>query len=129
MTGMWKLRGWMAVVATGMLAVGTAAQGPKSADDILPPVLGGPQEVAQPREVKDQDGCVHAASAQDAANAAAKKLEKQAAERKAAGCTMVRFPSGLGYVASGLATYGEFDNPTATGIARRHAYVAAYTVA
>jgi hypothetical protein len=119
-----------ALAAAVILAAGSVpAQAPRSLDDILSVVQGGTKEVAQPKQVKDKGGCVEAASAQDAINAGVRKLAKQAGARRTAGCTMVRFPSGLGYVAMGLATYGEFENPTATSIARRNAYIAAYTAA
>ena len=42
---------------------------------------------------------------------------------------MVKFPSGLGFVASGLATYRTMENPVATRIAKRKAYVIAFTQA
>jgi hypothetical protein len=42
---------------------------------------------------------------------------------------MVKFPSGLGFVATGMATYRAMENPVATRIAKRKAYVLAYTQA
>lgn len=106
-------------------SVAASGGGPKSADDLLPPVLGGPKEIAKPMEVKHEEGAIKAASAQDAANAAV----KEAKERKTQGVVEIRFPSGMGYVATGVAGYERFDNDTATSIARRNAYVRAFVVA
>ena len=42
---------------------------------------------------------------------------------------MVTYPSGLGFVATGIATYRTIENPTLTRIAKRKAYVIAFTKA
>lgn len=102
-----------------------------TADDFLPVVQGGPAAVKQPTQVTVKDKVVTAASAQDAINAAVaanvKDLER--ADAPEVGAKMVKFPSGLGYVATGMATYRTMENPTATRIAQRKAYVIAFTMA
>jgi hypothetical protein len=42
---------------------------------------------------------------------------------------MVKFPSGLGFVATGVGTYRTMENPTATRLAKRKAYVIAFAMA
>lgn len=112
------------------------AQAP-SIDSLLPPVEGGPTEVEAPRDVKIQDGVVEAATAQDAVNAASEQLDQQIDKKRDSGQTnelgvyedsaFVKFGSGYGVIAKGVAVYTEQTNPTAGLIAQRNAYVIAYT--
>jgi hypothetical protein len=95
-----------------------------SADDFLPVAQGGPKEVKEPEKVAMKGTTVTAASAQDAVNTAEQKNIDEAV-----GARMVQFPSGLGFVATGMATYRAMENPTATRIAKRQAYVIAFTKA
>jgi hypothetical protein len=102
-----------------------------TADDFLPPVSGGPTDVKQPEQVAMTEQVVKAATAQDAMNAAVKKNVEEMADGDTAevGANMVKFPSGLGFVATGVATYRTMENPTATRLAKRKAYVIAFTMA
>jgi hypothetical protein len=102
-----------------------------TADDFLPPVQGGPTDIKEPSQVKREGNVVTAPTAQDAINAAAAQNVKEvaAADTAEVGAKMVQFPSGMGFVATGAATYRNMDNPTATRIAKRQAYVIAFTQA
>lgn len=104
-----------------------------SADDFIPPVQAESDQqeadltkIQDPSAVKkDQDGgvdgkpVIRAASAQDAINAFI--------EEGVPGCRQITFPSGIGFVATGLSHYTIHQNPTATLIEQRNAYVKAYT--
>jgi hypothetical protein len=83
--------------------------------------------------VRVEGRVVKAPTAQDAINAAVaqNKKELQSGEGPAPelGTRMVQFPSGLGYVATGTATYRTVENPVATRIAKRKAYVIAFNQA
>ncbi|MHC4402331.1 MAG: hypothetical protein ACYTG0_21915 [Planctomycetota bacterium] len=99
-----------------------------TADDFLPPVQGGPTDVKQPDQVEVQGDVVTAATAQDAINVAVQEnLDDLSDNVQELGGRMVRFPSGLGFVASGAAVYRTVANPVATRIAQRKAYVIAFT--
>ena len=102
-----------------------------TADDFLPVVQGGSAEVKQPEKVTVSDKVVTAATAQDAINAAVQENKKQAKGNDApeVGAKMVKFPSGMGFVAWATASYRTMDNPVATRIAKRKAYVIAFTQA
>ena len=117
-----------------------AAKQPKgpSSDDFLnqiglkPVVQGGSGEVKKPEKVKVEDGVLKAETAQDAVNAAAEKHQKEASKKKDTKeglSTIVAFPKGIGFVASGFSTYQVLKNNTATRISKRNAYVKAYTQA
>ncbi len=103
--------------------------GQVTADDFLPPVQGGPVDVKAPDKVRFEKGVVVAATAQDAINAAVQQNKKDAHGEKTTevGARMVKFPSGLGFVATAAASYRVMENPTATQIAKRKAYVVAFT--
>jgi len=108
-------------------AAPTTGQAQITADDFLPPVVGGPTDVKQPDQVEVKNGVVVAASAQDAINVAVKEnVDNLVDNVEELGGRMVWFPSGLGFVASGAAVYRTMDNPTATRIAQRKAYVIAF---
>ena len=102
-----------------------------TADDFLPPVSGGPTDVKQPDQVAMKGKTVTAPTAQDAVNAAVQQNVKELAngDTPEVGAKMVKFPSGLGFVASGVAPYRTMENPTATRIAKRKDYVIAFTMA
>jgi len=120
----------LTALACCLTPVAASAQVP-TADDFLPPVSGGPTDVKQPDQVAMTEQTVTAATAQDAMNAAVRKNveELAAGDTPEVGAKMVKFPSGLGYVASGVATYRTMENPTATRLAKRKAYVIAFTMA
>lgn len=110
-----------------LTTVGYAA--PPSADDFLPPVQAGTPEQQQQleqvkspvQEVKDPATGQTAAegkTAQDAINFVVNK--------HAAGAEMVKFGSGIGWVTTGTGGYEVMENPTATRIAKRNAYVKAF---
>ena len=94
----------------------------------LPVVQGGPSDVKQPQQVAVKGKVVSAASAQDAVNAAVGENVKglKNSDTPEMGAKMVTYPSGLGFVATGLATYRTVENPTLTRIAKRKAYVIAF---
>jgi hypothetical protein len=102
-----------------------------TADDFLPVVQGGPSDVKQPQQVALKGKGVKAATAQDAVNAAVAENIKglKNSDTPEMGAKMVTYPSGLGFVATGLATYRTVENPTLTRIAKRKAYVIAFTKA
>jgi hypothetical protein len=102
-----------------------------TADDFLPVVQGGPSDVKQPQQVAVKGKVVSAASAQDAINAAVDENVKglKTGHTPEVGAKMVTYPSGLGFVATGLAIYRTVENPTLTRIAKRKAYVIAFTKA
>jgi len=121
-----------ALLAALMTMAALAARaGAPTADDFLPVVMGGPTDVKQPAKVKTEGKKVVAATAQDAINAAAAANEKElkGGDTNEVGAKMVSFPSGLGFVATGVGTYREMANATATRIAKRKAYVIAFTAA
>lgn len=102
---------------------------PPSADDFLPPVQASTPEQQQQlsqaqgpvQEVKDPATGQPAAegkTAQDAINYVVNK--------HSAGAEMVKFGSGIGWVATGAGGYEVMENPTATRIAKRNAYVKAF---
>ena len=118
---------FVALACVGMMSVPAFAQVP-TADDFLPVVQGGPSDVKQPQQVAIKDKVVSAATAQDAINAAVGENVKNLknSDTPEVGAKMVTYPSGLGFVASGVATYRTVENPTLTRIAKRKAYVIAF---
>lgn len=117
------------VVAVCLIPAAGFAQ--VTADDFLPPVQGGPSDIKQPAKVSRQGDVVVAATAQDAINAAVSEntRELKGGDTSEVGAKMVKFPSGLGFVATGAGVYRTMRNPTATRIAKRKAYVIAFTQA
>jgi hypothetical protein len=73
-----------------------------AAADFLPPVQGGPTEVSDPDSISVNGNVVEAASAQDGFNVATNAATGGAPED---GSTIVYFPSGIGFVATGLSAY------------------------
>lgn len=101
-----------------------------TADDFLPPVMGGPSDVKQPDQVAMKGDTVQAATAQDAINVAVEKNVEQLEDNiEEVGARMIQLSSGLGFVATGAATYRTMENPVATRIAKRKAYVIAFVQA
>ena len=102
-----------------------------TADDFMPVVEGGSSEIADPAKVEVKDDLVTAPTAQDAINAAVEENEKELAKGDTAevGCKMVKFGSGMGFVASGMSSYRNMENPVATRISKRKAYVVAFASA
>ena len=118
------------IVSAG-LVVPANALAQVTADDFLPVVQGGPADVKQPDKVAMSGKTVTAATAQDAINAAEQRNIKDVAAggNTDVGATMVKFPSGLGFVSTGAGTYRAMENPVATRLAKRKAYVIAFTIA
>jgi hypothetical protein len=115
-----------------IVAHGANAQSPPKADEFIPIAQGGPATVKNPKAVKTEGkNLISASDAQDAINAAVmqNKKELQGGTGKEVGATMVKYPSGLGFVATGAATYRTVENPVLTRIAKRKAYVIAFAVA
>jgi hypothetical protein len=116
-----------------------------TADDFLPVVQGGPSEIKEPAKVEVKKDVVTAPTMQDGINAAVKaekqelkegvKVEpgKQPEDKKKdsdkieVGTKIVKTPSGIGFVATGIGAYRTMENPTATRISKRNAYVIAFT--
>lgn len=124
-----------AVLAAGTLAV--QAQMP-SLDDFMPPVANDPaQGVVAPtapaltdqvqvtQEKVTAEGpampVVTAANAQDSVIVAKQKLLDQKQD-----AVMIKYPSGLGFMARGSASYMESQNRNVSLLSRREAYVTAY---
>lgn len=117
------------LLSTLWLLAAPVQAAPPSADDFLPPVQASTPEQQQQlsqvqgsvQEVKDPATGQTAAegkTAQDAINFVVNK--------RSAGAEMVKFGSGIGWVATGTGTYEVMENPTATRIAKRNAYVRAF---
>jgi hypothetical protein len=121
----------IAVMLGMVLALPGAVLAQVTADDFLPPVQGGPTDVKEPSKVKVEGKVVSASTAQDAINAAAAQNAKELAAGDTAevGAKMVKFSSGLGFVATGVGAYRTMENPTATRIAKRQSYVVAFVQA
>jgi hypothetical protein len=102
-----------------------------TADDFMPVIQGGSAEVQEPSKVKVDGETVSAPTAQDAINAAVDENRKDLANGNpnGVGCKIVKFESGLGFVATGMASYRNMDNPVATRISKRKAYVVAFAEA
>ena len=116
-----------------------------TADDFLPVVQGGPSEVKEPAKIEVKKDVVMALTMQDGINAAVKaakdelkegvKLEpgkqpedkKKGGDKIEVGAKIIKTPSGIGFVATGIAAYRTMENPTATRISKRNAYVIAFT--
>jgi len=105
-----------------------------SSDDFLPPVQAKtPEQSKQLLEVKTtaevkveqvpamKTEAVVAPTTQDAINTVVSKHE--------IGCKMIKTGSGFGWVATGMGTYRKMDNPVATRISQRNAFVAAFLMA
>ena len=105
-----------------------------SSDDFLPPVQAKTPEqskqlleagttaetkVEQIPQLKTE--AVAAPTAQEAINTVVNKHE--------IGCKMIKTGSGFGWVATGMGTYRKMDNPVATRISQRNAFVAAFMMA
>ena len=92
-----------------------AGQGPVSADDFLTRLEDGPGDAAQPDKVHVEGEMVEAANAQDAVTQRSQRPKSLAAgdddgNRWEIHARLVKFPSGIGVVASGVA--GDQDGGT-----------------
>ncbi len=101
-----------------------------SVDEFLPPVQAkSPEQAEELSKVKGKVEEVEhpvmkqkvfkAKNANDAINQALTEID-------GGGCEMIQVPSGVAWVATGMGEYGEYDNPTATRISKRNAYVRAF---
>lgn len=101
-----------------------------SVGDFIPLISGGTAKIQEPEKVEVEEDTVTAASPQDAMNAGLEETKKDiAAGDRMAGAVLVSFPSGMGVLATGRSTYTTHENVTATQIAKRKAYVIAFTQA
>ncbi|MDR1979723.1 MAG: hypothetical protein LBQ42_13390 [Synergistaceae bacterium] len=109
----------------------TPALAALSVDDFVPPIQASDEAeraeqrtVREPGEVKEVRGevtgkpAISAKSAQDALNVWVAKRVR--------GFDEILFPSGFGFVATGIGIYERLDNPVATRASQRGAYVRAY---
>jgi hypothetical protein len=118
-------------VLAGCLVPNIANADAPSAASFIPAVRGGPTDIQEPEKVAVKDDVVTAATAQDAINAAVEKNvdDLGGSNIEEIGAVVVRFPSGIGFVATDMATYPVMANPTATRLAKRKAYVIAFVKA
>ena len=139
-------------ILTGLLALcwllPAVALAQVTADDFMPVVQGGPSEVKEPAKVEIKKDVVKAQTMQDGINAAvtASKKElkgdvkvepgkapehsekKDQANDKIEICAkIIKTPSGIGFVATGIGAYRSMENPVASRISKRKAYVIAFT--
>ena len=123
------------VFSLGGISLG--ADGP-SVDDFLAPEKGGTTEIDKPKEVvvNQKTDEIKAASAQDAINVAVIENKKEIKEAKGSsddkpevGTSLIRFPSGMGVVATGAASYRDVANKTLSRISQRQAAIVAFTQA
>jgi len=137
-------------IVFGVLLMGCAIPGLVSAqvtaDDFIPVVQGGPSEVKQPEKVEVKEDVVTAPTMQDAVNAAVAETTQELKEgvkvepgkqpvtqknqdedKIDIGTKIIRTPSGIGFVATGIGAYRMMENPTASRISKRNAYVIAFT--
>ena len=115
-----------------LLFTNTSIAATLSVDDFFPPAQAGPPQqaqdllkVANPEAVKNETSAVtgtpaiSAASAQDAINTFI--------QQRSAGFSALEFPSGMGFAATGVATYEKHKSVVAARIDQRNAFVKAYT--
>jgi len=118
------------IVFSGLLAVGGAVAQPPSVGELIPLTQKGSSDVAAPGQVKSNaaEKSVSAATAQDGANAALGEVKKELSDNPAlnAGARVFEFPSGSGFLSTGVATYPITANPVFTRKAKRIAYFQAY---
>jgi hypothetical protein len=93
-----------------------------SPNDFIPPAEGGSNEVAG--KVTEENGVIAAETAQDGFNHANQELDFVQQNFKT-----VEFPSGIGFLAGASHSYQIHENPDATMLEKRLAYVIAYTKA
>lgn len=105
-----------------------------SADDFLPPAQAKNEadkvaalEIKEPDSIKEETGlggvkAVSAANMQDAVNSASQKIQMNGG----IGAQQIKFPSGFGWVASGVSTYSVMPNSSATLSQQRLAYQKAF---
>lgn len=120
------------ICASFLLITNLSHAAPLSADDFLPPVAAGSPEaekaasaVQDPAAVKEETGiggekAVAASSAQDAVNAVIERVDV------GGGCEQIKFPSGFGWVATGVAVYNVTQNPVANLTLQRQVYQIAF---
>lgn len=105
-----------------------------TADDFLPPAQAqndaekaAALEIKEPNSIKEETGldgvkAVSAANIQDAVNSASQKIQLNGG----IGAQQIKFPSGFGWVASGVSTYNVMPNSSATLTQQRLAYQKAF---
>src|SRR5437016_374187 len=112
---MYKIGTSALVAVLFLLAAVLPSHGQVKADEFLAPSAGGPKEVKAPDGLRVEGRVVKARTAQDAINAAVaqnkKELQSGAWATPEIGTRMVQFPSGLGYVATGMAIYRVVEHP------------------
>ena len=114
---------------TSLGAVVASGQVP-TADDFLPPVSGGPTDVKQPAQVAMTEDVVTPATARCNERRCQEERGADGSRRHGRGCAqMVKYPSGLGFVASGAATYRTMADPTRMRLANAKPHVIASTMA
>ncbi len=122
----------LAVWAIFAAATACGGETPPTAEELLPILEGGVRTIRHPESVKTPTpDVVEAESVQDAVNAAKDRQKKElvvgtASNGSVTSADFVMFGSGVGAVATGLAVFEEHEDITASRLAQREAYVAAY---
>jgi len=124
----------IAVVILSVLFSCSAFAVTLSSDDFLPPVQAKNEaektsslEIKQPEKLKEEVGlsgqkAISASNMQDAVNGASQKIQLNGGM----GAQQIKFPSGFGWVASGVSTYNVMPNSSATLSQQRLAYQKAF---
>ena len=119
-------------LALSLVSFAAPALAALSVDDFIPPVQATTEaerterlKIREPGGIRQVQGevtgkpAVSAKSAQDAINAWVAKCVE--------GFEEILFPSGFGFVSTAIGTYEKLENPVAARMAKRKAYVRAYT--
>lgn len=109
-------------ITLAIAALDVQAQG-LSLDEFVPPVQGGPTEPQGP--VTETENVVLADSMQDGLGYAYQQILDEEGE----GVRNVQTKTGLGVIATGISTYNTYQNPNATLLSKRSAYLKAFTKA
>lgn len=109
-----------ALVACALIAA-PALAAPPDLNDFLPPAQGGPAQPAGRATVVAKGEVVQAENMQDAMGHAHKKLLEDGP-----GVQAVSTKTGMGVIAMARASYQAYQNPNATRLSKRSAYMRAY---
>ncbi len=123
MTTIKKVSSQLAVGFTLIIAALAAQAQSVSIDDFLPPAQGGASEAQTP--VQEKGEVMVAQTMQDGLAYAYQKILDEDGE----GVRNIQTKSGMGVIATAVATYNTYENPNATLLAKRGAYLKAFTKA
>ncbi len=115
------------IATSAVIGINTMAL---NVDEFLPPAQANtPAQVAERSKVNGPvEKTTHPVTKQKVfkANNANDAINQSLTEMVSGGCEMIQVPSGVAWVATGIGTYGSYENPTATRISKRNAYVRAF---